>query len=67
MPEPVPVTMPVPPTVAMPVLALLQTPPLVASEKLIVLPMQVIPAAGVIATGAEFTVTTSVAEQAPMV
>jgi len=50
-----PVTVP-PTTVALPLL-LVQTPPDVASVRLVVLPVQTVAVAGEIPTGAEFTVT----------
>ena len=59
-----PVTVP-PTTVALPLL-LAQTPPVVASVSIVVLPVHTEAVAGVIATGAEFTVATVVTEQPAM-
>jgi len=56
-----PVTVP-PTTVALPLL-LAQTPPDVASVRLVVPPVHTVAVAGEIPTGAEFTVATVVAEQ----
>ena len=64
---PAPVTTPVPETVATPVLLLLQTPPPVASVRLVVLPRQTVATAGVIAAAPGFTVTVAVEKHAPII
>jgi hypothetical protein len=66
MPAVTPVTTPAPLTVAF-ALLLDHTPPVVASVRLMVLPVQTVEVAGTMATGAVLTVTISVAEQVPIV
>jgi len=66
VPTDMPVTTPVPLTVALPLLAL-HTPPVVAFVRLTVLPVHTVAVAGVIAPGAEFTVATVTAAQPPVV
>ena len=61
VPAVTPVTVPLT-TVAL-ALLLLHTPPAVASERVVVLPVQTVAVAGVIATGAVFTETTIVLMQ----
>lgn len=68
VPEEIPVTVPLLPTVAMAVLPLLQVPPGVASASAAVAPThKPTPVEGVIADGRGLTVTVAVTKQVPVV
>lgn len=68
MPEEIPVTVPVLPTVAMAVLPLLHVPPGVASASTAVAPTHMpTPVEGVMADGLGLTVTDAVTKQVPVV
>jgi hypothetical protein len=65
VPATTPPAIPVLPTVAMPVAELLQLPPLTASVRLWVLPVQIVGDAGKITAGPGLTVTVLVIKQPP--